>query len=94
MTAKDSSDDAGAKRVRSPMATGFLLLGIYIAMYLAVAGFVHFLTPAYAVAVAPDGSTIPASAAIAPKPSVETADRTSLHRSKPSVDGYAMHRTE
>jgi hypothetical protein len=76
------------------MAAGFLLLGIYIAMYLAVAGFVHFLTPADAVAIAPNGSTIPASAAIAPKPPAETADRPSLHRSEPSVDGYAMHRTE
>jgi len=93
VTTKDSSDYVGARRVRSPMAAGFLSLGIYIAMYLAVAGFLHLLTPAEAVAVAPNGSTMP-SAAIASKASVDTGNLPSLHSSKPSTDGYAMHRTE
>ena len=87
MRTKDSSDDVGAQRVRSPMAAGFLLLGVYIAMYLAVAGFIRLLTPADAVAVAPNGPTMPASVATESKSLVDT-------RSEPSADGYAMHRTE
>ena len=94
MRTKGSSDDVGAQRVRSPMATGFLLVGVYIAMYLAVAGFIRLLTPADAVAVAPNGSTMPASVASESKPPVDTGNLPALHSSEPSADGYAMHRTE
>ena len=39
MTPKDPNDDDDVHRIiRSPIAAGAILLGIYIAMYLAVAG--------------------------------------------------------
>ena len=49
---------------RSPLASAMLLLGIYIAMYLAVAEVVHVLAPAQAsTAVARDEAPMSASAA-------------------------------
>jgi hypothetical protein len=92
VTTKGSNDDGGAQRIQSPIAAGLLSLGIYIAMYLAVAGVVRVLTPSDAVAVAPSGPT--AAAATASKPPFDAGNLPSLHSSRPSADGYAMHRTE
>jgi hypothetical protein len=90
VTTKDANDDVGTRHVRSPIAAGLLSLGIYIAMYLAVAGVFHVLTPPDAVAIAPNG----ASAATASKPPVDTANFPSGRSSESSADGYAMHRTQ
>jgi hypothetical protein len=90
VTTKDSSDEVGAQRIGSPIAAGLLSLGIYIAMYLAVAGVVRVLTPSDAVAVAPNG----APAATAPKLPIDTLNLPSRHSSESSADGYAMHRTQ
>jgi len=90
MTTKDSNDEAGAQRIGSPIAAGLLSLGIYIAMYLAVAGVVRVLTSADAVAVAPNG----APAATASKLPIDTLNLASPHGSESSADGYAMHRAE
>ena len=69
MAAKDSSHDAASSRTRTPIRVAAVLLGIYIAMYLAVAGIIHALTsPDAAVAFVPDGSMTP-SAAGSPSPS-------------------------
>jgi hypothetical protein len=57
VTSKDANDEAGAQHTRSPVAAGLLSLVIYIAMYLTVAGALRVLTPADAVAVAPNGPT-------------------------------------
>jgi hypothetical protein len=44
VAAKDSSHDAASSRARTPIRAAAVLLGIYIAMYLAVAGIIHVLT--------------------------------------------------
>ena len=96
MKTKDVSDDAGASRIRSPIAAGMTLLGIYIAMYLAVAGVIRVLTSpdAAAAAFASDSSMATASAATAPNPAVGAGNSPSGHKNKPSVDGHPIHRME
>jgi hypothetical protein len=89
MTTKDSTDDAGARHVRSPITAGLVSLGIYIAMYLVVAGILHVLTPSDAVTVVPNG----ASAATASKP-VDATNLPARRSAESSADGYAMHRTD
>ena len=87
---KASNDDVGPRHVRSPIAAGLLSLGIYIAMYLATAGALKFLTPSDAVAVAPND----ASAGTASKPPGDATNLPSRRGSESSADGYAMHRTQ
>jgi len=41
--AKD--DEVGSEHLRSPVAAAAILLGVYVAMYLAVGAIVHVLTP-------------------------------------------------
>src|SRR5256885_8170801 len=53
--------DTGILGARSPMAAGLTLLGIYVAMYLIVAGLVHVLTSPDAPAIASERSAAPAS---------------------------------
>ena len=66
MATKDINHDADSHRARSPIKAAAVLLGIYIATYLAVAAEVHFLAPPDASAtVAPDSSTAPSAAATA-----------------------------
>ena len=67
MATEEKTRDAGSRLPRSPIAAAAVSLGIYVAMYLAVAGVVHILAspePA-AAAVAPYGSPAPVSAAAA-----------------------------
>ncbi len=90
VTTNDSNDNVGTRRVRSPIAAGLFSLSIYIAIYLAVAGALHVLTPSDAVAVAPNGTL----AATVSKPPVDAANLPSHRSSESSADGYAMHRTE
>jgi hypothetical protein len=60
------SHDAGLRRSISPITIGAVLLGFYIAMYLAVAALVHALSSqGAAIAPAPDRSMAPAAAATA-----------------------------
>ena len=94
MTTKDPSDDAGTHRIRSPIAAGAISLGIYIAMYLTVAGVVRVLTSPDAVAVAPDSSMARASAATASNAAVGAGDSPSRYDSEPSADSHPIHRTE
>ena len=89
VTTKDASDDAGTPCTRSPIAAGMTLLGIYIAMYLAVAGVTHVLTSPDAAAVAPDSSMARAS-----NSSIGASDSTSHFGSAQSADGPPTHRTE
>jgi hypothetical protein len=94
VTTKDPEDDAGTGRIRSRVAAGAISLGIYIAMYLTVAGIVRVLTSTDAAGVAPDSSTAHASAAAASNPAVGAGDSPSRHDSEPSADGHPIHRTE
>jgi hypothetical protein len=67
---------------------GLILLSIYIAMYLAVAGVVHVLTSPDAAAVAANSSMAPASVATAKNPAVNAGDLPSRRNSEPSADRY------
>ena len=67
VAARGPSDGAGAHRPRSPIASAVILLGIYVAMYLAVAGIKHALTsPDTVVTLASSISTAHPAAAAAP----------------------------
>jgi hypothetical protein len=81
MATDDPRDDADGRRFRSPIRSGLILLGIYIAMYLAVGGVVHLLTSPDAAAVAPDISMARAPAAIASSRAESAGDsRSPLQR--------------
>jgi hypothetical protein len=68
---KDINHDADSHRARFPIKAAAVLLGIYIATYLAVAAEVHFLaSPDAAAIVAADNSTAPSAAATASSPPV------------------------
>ena len=73
-------------QMQSPIAAAAILLGIYVAMYLAVGGIVHVLTPPDAAAHVPSDNWIELS----PDPSTQTADigrsRTS---SQETADAHA-----
>jgi hypothetical protein len=72
---KDTRHDGGSHRIRSPIAGAAVVLGIYIAMYLAVAGVVHVLALLdAAAAVAPDSSMAPSAAATTSSPPVGEGD--------------------
>ena len=67
--------DAGSTRAKSPLVAGAVLLCIYIATSLAVAGVIHVLaSPNTAATVAPGGPTVPASVAAASDPHVDVGD--------------------
>ena len=52
----DSSHGADSRRIRSPITGAAILLGVCVAMYLAVGGMVFILTsPAVAAAMVPLG---------------------------------------
>ena len=71
MATKDINHDADSHRARSPIKAAAVLLGIYIATYLAIAAEVHFLaSPDAAATVAPDSSIAPSAAATASRPPV------------------------
>ena len=78
--------ETGSARMQSPIAAAAILLGIYVAMYLAVGGIIHVLTPPDAAAHVPSGNWIELS----PDPSTQTADigrsRTS---SQETADAHA-----
>ena len=94
VTTKDASDDAGTPRTRSPIAAGMTLLGIYIAMYLAVAGVIRVLTSPDAAPVAPDSSIAHASVAAVSNPVVGAGDSRSHHDGEPSADGNPIYGPE
>jgi len=95
VTTNNTGGDAGISRIKSPIAAGMVLLGIYIAMYLAVAGVIHVLTsPDAATAMAPEGSMAPASAASASNPTAAADDSPSHHNDEPPTDGYPIRRPE
>jgi len=86
----DPSHDAGSAFIGSPIRAAAILLGIYIAMYLAVAGVVHVLAwPDAAAAVAPDFSLAPALDAVASNPPVSAGE--SPRRDSP---GQGLERTD
>ena len=71
MATKDINHDADSHRARFPIKAAAVLLGIYIATYLAVAAEVHFLaSPDAAAIVAPDSSIAPSAAATESRPPV------------------------
>ena len=92
MATREPSDDTDIYRVRSPIRAGLTLLGIYIAMYLAVGGVVRLLTSPDAVAVAPDSSMTHASATSSRRD--RAGDSPSYHNGEASTDGYPIHHTE
>lgn len=51
MTPNDPLRDAPLRPMRSPIASAAILLGYYVAMYLAVGGLVRVIDPAVAKAV-------------------------------------------
>jgi hypothetical protein len=52
METRESGHGVGTERLRSPIAMAAILLGIYVAMHLAVGGIIQVLTPPDAVAAA------------------------------------------
>ena len=86
-------EDTGILGARSPMAAGLTLLGIYVAMYLIVAGLVHVLTSPDAAAIASERSAAPASAATASNPAIG-ADHSPFHDHEPSTAGDPARRPE
>lgn len=88
METRDPGHDVGNERLRSPIAAAAILLGIYVAMHLAVGGVIHVLTPPDAVAAAPDSPTARPSDATASNPAGGAAE------SPPDVlRGQASERT-
>jgi len=87
-------EDTGIVGARSPMAAGLTLLGIYVAMYLIVAGLVHVLTSPDAAAIASERSTAPASTATASNPAVDADDSPSRHNGEPSTGSEPIRRQE
>ena len=83
---QDFHRETGSDQMQSPIAAAAILLGIYVAMYLAVGGIVHVLTPPDAAAHVPSANWIELS----PDPSTQTADigrsRTS---SQETADAHA-----
>jgi hypothetical protein len=94
MATDNTSDDADSRRFRSPIRSGLILLGIYIAMYLAVGGVVHILTSPDAAAVASDISMARMPAAIASSRAESAGDSPSRHNGEAPTDRYAIHRME
>jgi len=64
--------DSGYNFIGTPFRAAAILIGIYIAMYLAAAGIVHVLSEPNA-AIASSGAMVPPAAAVAPAPAVEEA---------------------
>jgi hypothetical protein len=94
MATEDPSDDTEPFRIGSPIRAGLTLLGIYIAMYLAVGGVVRVLTPPdAATAVASCSSMAHASATASSRPD-SSGDSSSRHDGESSTDGYPIHRME
>jgi hypothetical protein len=91
VTTKDSKDDVGIDRIRSPIAAGAISLAIYIAMYLAVAGVIRAITSPGA-AIAPDSSMTHASAATTSNPAAGAGDSDSRPDNEPSADRYPIRR--
>jgi hypothetical protein len=94
VTTNSAGDDAGIPRIKSPIAAGVVLLGIYIAMYLAVAGVIHVLTSPDAAAVASERSTVPASTATASNQTAGAHDSPSPHNGEPATDGNPVREPE
>ena len=92
MATSTPNDDAGSKRVKSPLRAAAELLGIYIAMYLAVGGLLRIVSSPDAVAaIAPDTSLEASAAAVVAN--CLAARRESLaHASTPS-ESTASHST-
>jgi hypothetical protein len=67
---QDFHPETDSDRMQSPIAAAAILLGIYVAMYLAVGGIVRVLAPPEAVAHVPAGNWIELS----PDTSTRTAD--------------------
>jgi hypothetical protein len=89
-TTNNADDDAGIPRISSPIAAGIVLLGIYMAMYLAVAGVIHVLTSADAASAASERSTVPASTATASRQTAGANDSPSRYSGEPAADGYPI----
>src|SRR6266498_2294877 len=67
---QDFDREMDSERMQSPIAAAAILLGTYVAMYLAVGAIVHVLTPPEAAAHVPPRNWIELS----PAPSTRTAD--------------------
>lgn len=65
MAARDPNHDAGSHRLKSPLRAAAELIGIYIAMYLAVGGVLRIVdSPDAVAAIAPDTSLEASAAAV------------------------------
>ena len=86
MEKQDFHRETGSDQMQSPIAAAAILLGIYVAMYLAVGGIVQVLTPPEAGAHVPPGNWIELS----PDPSTQTADiGRSRNSSQETADAHA-----
>ena len=74
MTRSATKHRAGVRRGHSSIGGAATLLGVYVAMYLAVGGIVHALTSPNAVAAMAPGSGIVVSAGEAEAPSPSAAE--------------------
>ena len=86
MEKQDFHRETGSDQMQSPIAAAAILLGIYVAMYLAVGGIVQVLTPPEAGAQVRPGNWIELS----PDPSTQTADSgRSRNSSQETADAHA-----
>jgi hypothetical protein len=69
LESKDTRHDAGLRRTATPIRAAAALLGIYVALHLAVAGIIHILSSpdAFAVIGAVHSATAAATGAARPK---------------------------
>ena len=77
--------ELNSERMRSPIAAAAILLGVYVAMYLAVAGIVHLLTPPDATARVPAGNWVELS------PDTSTAFAAAIDRSTSPQENADAH---
>jgi hypothetical protein len=89
MARKDSDQDDWLPRFRTPIEAAVILLGLYIAIYLAIGGIVHVLGSPDAAAAAARNAAI-AKHAAAPSAAVESPRREPLDdESERSMDSEA-----
>ena len=88
---KSSSRDTGSDRIGSRIKATAVLLGIYIAMYLAVWVILHALTsPEATAAIAPDASIVPIATA-ALRPPTLTQEWAQHNHSRIKTGPHSLH---
>ena len=94
MATTDKAHDTGSLRNRSPLGQGAIVLGIYIAMYLTVAGVLHVVT-AFEASSSASASALPANTQTTPPgesldPVTESPDSSPLRATPEREDHVSI----